>query len=119
MPPTFRNIGRGMPYLHPTMVVRKNVFKSLEGCDTSFKIASDFAFVMRMMKKGFFGKYFKNHCPVEMDESGVSSTNEKMALAECWKSLKGSMTFIIFISFCERVCFFRSFILKENGPKEC
>ena len=57
MKPPFCNLGRGLPYLHPTMIVRKSVFDEIGLFNTDYKIAMDFDFVVRLVKKGYKGFY--------------------------------------------------------------
>src|ERR1035437_129963 len=55
--PRMKNLGRGMPYLHPTMIVRKEVFEQLDGFNMKYEIGMDFDFIVRMEKKGYKGFY--------------------------------------------------------------
>lgn len=86
--PPMKNTGRGMPYLHPTMIVRKNVFDNLGTFNTSLKIAMDFDIIVRMEKAGLKGFYFKDYFPVRMEGSGRSVKEESEALTECYRILK-------------------------------
>lgn len=45
----------GMPFNHPGLAVRRRAFEELGGFDTSFKIAGDFDFIIRMYLAGFKG----------------------------------------------------------------
>ncbi len=86
MKPTQKNIGYGMPFSHPSMVVRKSVFEQLKGFNATYKIAGDYDFVVRMIKAGAKGHYI----PLvvnEMDGTGVSTQQEWLALKECKQSL--------------------------------
>lgn len=86
--PPMKNSGRGMPYLHPTMVFRKNVFDKIGLFSTSIKIAMDFDFIVRMEKAGLKGYYFKDDFSVLMEGSGRSVKEEADALKECYQILK-------------------------------
>jgi GT2 family glycosyltransferase len=88
MKPSFCNLGRGLPYLHPTMIVRRSVFNQIGLFNKDFKIAMDFDFVVRLVKKGFNGVYISDKAVVKMDGSGVSVEKELDAIKECYKSLK-------------------------------
>lgn len=88
MKPQMKNLGRGMPYLHPTMVVRKSVFEKIGYFPIEKKIGMDFDFICRMEKIHLQGVYIDGPPVVLMDGSGVSATQEEKALQECFKSLK-------------------------------
>jgi len=88
MRPTFSNLGRGMPYLHPTMIVRKNVFERIGLFNSNYKIAMDFDFIVRLEKANFKGYYEKAGFPVEMKGTGISTANEAKALHECFTILR-------------------------------
>ena len=80
------NPGRGMLYMHPSMVVKRIIFDEIGGFDLSFKIAGDFDWACKIWKKNYQNKFI-NRYPVEMNNRGVSSQNEKWALIECRNSL--------------------------------
>jgi GT2 family glycosyltransferase len=82
-------LGAGMPFLHPTMVVRKTVFDRIGGFSTDYKIAMDYDFVLRFMKSGANGAYI-DRLVVRMDGRGVSSTREPAAFKECERSLRSN-----------------------------
>ena len=88
MRPPFCNIGRGMPYLHPTMIVRKSVFKDIGMFKKKYKIAMDYDFVVRLVKKGFKGNYIRDMAVVRMEGTGRSIEHEYSAIKECYISLK-------------------------------
>lgn len=44
-----------MPFCHNSMLVQKQVFESLGGHDVSFRVASDYDFVFRMLQSGVTG----------------------------------------------------------------
>jgi len=88
MKPSFFNLGRGLPYLHPTMLVRKSVFNQIGLFNKEFKIAMDFDFVARLVKKDFSGHYISDKAVVKMDGSGISVEKELDAIKECYISLK-------------------------------
>lgn len=46
---------RNMPFPHPGMLVKKNVFEKLGGFDDSFKLAADYDFILRAMLGGYRG----------------------------------------------------------------
>lgn len=50
---------RNMPYPHPGMLVRKNVFDKLGGFDTQFKLVADYDLILRLMFNGYKGRNVK------------------------------------------------------------
>ncbi|MEY3811471.1 MAG: hypothetical protein RIT11_549 [Pseudomonadota bacterium] len=46
-----------MPIPHAGLIVKKNVFEELGGFDLTFKVTSDFDFVIKMLKKRYIGVY--------------------------------------------------------------
>jgi GT2 family glycosyltransferase len=88
MRPPLKNVGRGMPYLHPTMVVRRTVFDKIGGFNKKVKISMDFDWIVRLEKEGFKGYYMDQDAPVRMDGSGKSVSQEGEAIKECYKILK-------------------------------
>lgn len=88
MRPPMKNIGRGMPYLHPTMIFRREVFDKIGFFKADLKIAMDYDFIIRMKKAGLKGFYFKEIFSVKMDGTGKSVKQESAAIQECYKVLK-------------------------------
>jgi glycosyltransferase involved in cell wall biosynthesis len=88
MKPPFCNLGRGLPYLHPTMIVRKSVFEQVGLFNKNYKIAMDFDFIVRLEQKGYKGFYLKDTTAVKMEGIGRSVEREFDAIKECYKSLK-------------------------------
>jgi GT2 family glycosyltransferase len=88
MKPSFCNLGRGLPYLHPTMIVRKSVFDQIGLFNKNYKIAMDFDFIVRLEQKGYKGFYINDKAAVKMEGSGRSVEQELDAIKECYKSLK-------------------------------
>lgn len=86
--PPMKNIGRGMPYLHPTMIFRRNIFDKVGLFNTNFKIAMDYDFIMRMQMAGLKGFYFNEIFSVKMDGAGKSIKQESLAIKECFEILK-------------------------------
>ncbi len=87
MRPPMKNLGRGMPYLHPTMLFRRDVFDKIGLFNTNLKIAMDYDFIVRMKKAGLKGFYFNEIFSVKMDGTGKSINQESEALKECYKVL--------------------------------
>lgn len=90
MRPTLSNLGRGMPYLHPTMIVRKELFDTIGMFNTNLKIAMDFDWIAKLVKNNFLGYYFNNSAVVKMDASGKSIKQENEAIKECYLILKAN-----------------------------
>jgi glycosyltransferase involved in cell wall biosynthesis len=88
MKPLMKNPGRGMRYLHPSMIVKKDVFNIAGGFDIRYDIAMDFDFILRMDMKGFKGVYLDLPPVVKMEGSGKSQAKEWQAIKECYRSLK-------------------------------
>jgi glycosyltransferase len=86
--PRRKNIGRGMPYLHPSMIVRKQVFNDIGFFDLSKKIAMDYEFTVRLEKHGLKGYYFNSDPVVQMNGKGVSIIKESESIRESYQSLK-------------------------------
>ncbi len=93
MKPTFSNLGRGLPYLHPTMIVRKSLFETIGLFDSSIKIAMDFDWIARLEKMMIKGYYYAGEPVVKMEGSGKSIVDEKDAIKECFYSLKKNKLF--------------------------
>lgn len=86
--PPMQNIGRGMPYLHPTMIIRKYIFDRIGLFRLDLKIAMDYDLIVRMQKEKLIGFYFDSLFPVMMEGSGKSVKQEYSALKECFRVLK-------------------------------
>lgn len=88
MRPQMKNVGRGMPYHHQTMIVRKKVFDEIGMFKTEFKYAMDYDFVIRMEKNNCKGYYLNDGAVVKMDGKGVSVNKERDSIMECFEILK-------------------------------
>jgi len=80
-------LGRGMPYNHLTMVIRKSVFDKTGLFKLHYKITMDFEWVCRLQNDNFKGHYIGGNPVVKMDGGGVSSTTEQLVMWESLKSL--------------------------------
>jgi len=81
-------LGRGMPYNHLTMVIRKNVFEKIGLFKLHYKITMDFEWVCRLQKNSYKGHYIGGSPVVRMDGGGISSTTEQLVMWESLKALK-------------------------------
>ena len=108
MRPPMKNVGRGMPFLHPTMIVRREVFDKAGLFRTDLKIAMDYDLIVRMKKAGLKGFYFNEVFPVMMDGTGKSVKQESAALKECFMVLKQNeyLNFENFLGFTVRYTLF-------------
>lgn len=79
-------LGKGMPYPHPSLVVRRQVFDLLGGFVEKFRFAMDYEFVCRMKNAKLEGAYYGQPV-VLMDGTGVSARNEGRSLVECKNAL--------------------------------
>jgi len=81
------HLGKGMPFPHPTLIVRRSVFDAIGNFRTEYRIGMDFEWAIRLVKAGFKGQYL-SFAPILMDGAGVSTTGEQIALLECQRALK-------------------------------
>lgn len=82
-----------MPFCHNSMLVRKQVFESLGGHDLSFRVASDYDFVFRMLQSGVTGRDAR--LPVsKYADRGVSGDVLAVArdYARVWSRYFGTLT---------------------------
>jgi glycosyltransferase involved in cell wall biosynthesis len=84
--PHGQSLGRGMPYAHPSLVVKRHVFDAIGGFVENLRTAMDFEFVCRMKKAKLEGVYYGQPV-VLMDGTGVSAKNESRSLMECRNAL--------------------------------
>ncbi len=82
------SLGRGMPYLHPTMIFRKEIFDNIGFFNTNKKVGMDFDLIVRMIKAGIKGMYIDCEPVVLMEGTGQSVKNEFHGIKECYHSLK-------------------------------
>ncbi len=82
----FDCLGKGMPFPHPTLVVRREEMMKLGGFSLSYRIAMDFEFTLRLLASAPRGQYLPVTA-VRMDGRGVSSSRESEALLECRRAL--------------------------------
>ncbi|MBF0206068.1 MAG: glycosyltransferase [Oligoflexia bacterium] len=94
MGPTHKNIGRGMPYYHQTMIVRTKVFEKIGGFDSAYRINMDYHFVCKMEKngidysKGLYYKKYQDRPLILMDGRGISATKEWSSIRESYHALR-------------------------------
>jgi len=118
--PQMKNVGRGMPYNHQSMIVRTQVFNEIGLFKKQLKYAMDFDFVVRMEKKRLIGYYINKEAVVKMDGAGISVSKEIESIKECYKVLKDEnyLNLNNLIGFSIRYIFyFMRNILKISGGK--
>ena len=81
-------LGRGMPYHHQSMVVRKNVFDKTGMFNLSYKISMDFDWVCRLHNHDLNGYYWNDEPVVKMDGEGLSALKEHLVIWESLRALK-------------------------------
>ena len=82
------SLGRGMPYHHQSMVVRKNVFDKTGLFNLHYKISMDFDWVCRLHINGLNGYYWNKEPVVKMDGGGISAVKEHLVIWESLRALK-------------------------------
>lgn len=80
-------LGRGTPYPHQSLVVRKTIFDKIGGFSLDYKNAMCFEFMCRLEKFGAKGVCVDEPM-ILMDGSGVSTKNESRTIRESLKALK-------------------------------
>lgn len=75
-----------MPYLHPTLIVRREIFESVGMFDETFKIAMDLDFAYRLIRSGAKGHYI-SRMVIQMDGRGISSSNFKITYYETIRTI--------------------------------
>ena len=94
------NIGRGMPYRHQSMVVRKEVYGRVGFFNLNY-ICSDFDWISRWelgLKKSYGKAYYSQGDPVIiMDGGGISSTQERKIIFEAIKIIRKHNKHISFL----------------------
>ena len=85
-------ITSAMPYNHPTMFFRKEVYQEFGVFDTGYNYAMDFEFICRLIKQvdDFYDKgiYLKGEPLVTMVAGGASWENELDSIEETRRALK-------------------------------
>jgi len=121
MRPTLSNVGRGMPYLHPTMIVKKELFDRIGMFDIKLKIAMDFDWIVKLVKNNFLGYYLNDNAVVKMDASGKSIKEENEAIKECYLILKANkcLTPINLVGYTQRyLLYLLRMIIVKIGLKD-
>ena len=81
----YPNIGKGMPYRHQTMVVRKTVYEKVGIFDLKY-VTSDYDWICRWenscIKISGSAHYLQGNPVIKMDGGGISSTQEGKVILE-------------------------------------
>ena len=81
----YPNIGKGMPYRHQTMVVRKTVYEKVGLFDLKY-VTSDYDWICRWenscIKISGSAYYLQGNPVIKMDGGGISSTQESKIILE-------------------------------------
>ena len=87
----YPNIGKGMPYRHQTMVVRKTVYDNIGQFDLNY-FTSDYDWVCRWGKSHTKSLgcafYFPGKPVVKMDGKGISTVQEWKVMQEAFKIIR-------------------------------
>lgn len=90
--PYMNKVENGMPFNHPTMFFRKEIYDDAGLFDKSFKYAMDFEFICRLEKKfgnlNEKGEYISNRPLVIMQHGGTTWKNAVESLEETKTALK-------------------------------
>ena len=81
-------LGRGMPYHHQSMIVRKDIFDQTGIFNLRYKISMDFDWVCRLHIQGLRGYYWNREPVVKMDGGGISALKEHLVIWESLRALK-------------------------------
>lgn len=81
------SIGSGMPYPHPTMIARKALFEKIGNFNTSYRVAMDYDWAVRIFKHGSKG-YFYSKPVIRMDGTGVSTKQELKSILESLRAIR-------------------------------
>lgn len=85
-------IYQAMPFNHPTMFLRKEIYVNYGFYNVAYKYSMDFEFVCRLEKQMHnfkeHGKYIQGDALVHMSGSGTSWLNERHALKEMKQALQ-------------------------------
>ena len=76
---------------HTTIFIKKNVLEKIGYYDESFKISSDYDYIIKIIKENIFKVFFFNEYTVKMKIGGISNKNIKnilLKLTEDYKIIK-------------------------------
>jgi glycosyltransferase len=80
---------------HPTVFVKKNIFKKIGNFDENFKISGDYDWLLRVMKIPDLRIEYTSSCTVNMDYGGISQSKYFESFWEdCKISIKNKYLFM-------------------------
>lgn len=82
-----------MPFPHPSLIVKKDIFSQTGPFSMNYKIAMDYEFAYKLKKLNKHGHYYKDGPVVKMDGGGVSSNKGLEGLNERIQILKNLKLF--------------------------
>ena len=90
--PLLCSITEALPYNHPTMFFRREVYEKYGLYDTEYKYAMDFEYICRLTKKleylDKYSTYLDGGALVQMGSGGASWENELKSIDETKRALK-------------------------------
>jgi glycosyltransferase len=81
-------INNGWMPPHTTIFIKKNILKEIGFYDESFKISSDYEYIIKIFKEHNFKIFFLNEFTVKMKTGGVSNKNFKNILIKVIEDYK-------------------------------
>ncbi|MCS4198118.1 glycosyltransferase family 2 protein [Salinibacter ruber] len=75
------------PFNHPTLFVRRKVYRNIGLFDVSLPTAADYDFMLRFMKSGYEEKYV-DHVLTNFRQGGVTSQRLGSPLGQIWRVLR-------------------------------
>ncbi len=101
------SIGRGMPYRHQTMIVRKTLFEKI-GLFNLGLISMDYDWICRWEKSSGIAFYLEGKPVIQMDGSGISSEKEWRVIREAIKIVKTHFPkeILVHLSLLKRITLF-------------
>ena len=101
-----------MPYPHPSLIVRRDIFSIIGTFSEDYNMAMDYEFAYRLIKNGYKGLYYKDGPVVHMDGNGVSSNSTLSGLKERTKALKDNGAFSLKIGIIFSIIRFKYYTRK-------
>jgi glycosyltransferase involved in cell wall biosynthesis len=87
--PSGKPLGRGMPFPHQTMIVRRELFTELGSFDLEYKRAMCFEFACRLIRSGKSSRYYPEPTVLQ-DGTGISVTQEAHTLRESRRAMSAN-----------------------------
>ncbi|WP_337866522.1 glycosyltransferase family 2 protein [Ignavibacterium sp.] len=116
--PLMCDLSVAMPFNHPTMFFKKEVYDNIGLFDTTFSYSMDFEFVCRLAKKvnmKKLGYYFDSNPMVTMKAGGASWKNEIKSIKETKTALKKHSLWNLKAFYHYALRIFRTYLKKIFG----